>query len=466
MTEKKHPSGLSVLFSTEMFERISFYSMRAIFVLYMTKALMFDKAHASWVYGNYIGLVYITAILGGYLSDKYLGNRKSVVTGGFMMAFGQFLLFLSASFYSTSSAVPFMYGGLLLLAFGNGFLKPNISVMVGDLYQKNDKRIESAFTIFYMGINIGALLGPIISGYVGETDDPGDFKWGFLVACLGMIIGMMIFLSLKNKHLNTPDGTEIGMKPEIQTDHKQQPLTKIEKQRITAIGIMCLFVVFFWSAFEQSGVSLTFMADELIDRTILGFTIPASQFQIINPLCIIIFAPLFAILWQKLGTLNPSIPTKMAIGLFLVGIGFLIIAQASIGASSTNKINFIWLILMYSFHTFGELSISPVGLSMVKKLSPVRLTSFLMGIWFLTAGIANKTAGIIAALYPDGEPQTLFGFPIKTVYDFNMIFVFMTFGASALLLLMSKRINQLMHIDTFEAKDTITVQKEEIDAVA
>lgn len=445
MNSTKHPKGLVVLFSTEMFERISFYSMRSILILYLTKSLLFDKALASEIYGSYAGGVYVMAIFGGFIADQFMGTRRSVILGGFLMAIGQFFMYLSATYYNTDQAIPFLYAGLSVLALGNGFLKPNISVMLGDLYPKNDNRIDSAFTIFYMGINIGSLVGTMVSSILGETGNPADFRWGFLTACLGMIIGLIIFIIYKKRYLKTPTGDLIGNRPLKSENGQKAKLTTGDKKRIAAIVIMCCVTVFFWSAFEQSGISLTFLADEHINREILGVTVPASIFQIINPIAILLFAPVFVLIWNKLGNRNPSVPVKMGIGLCLVGFGFLLISLASIGAESGDKIGIIWIVLMYFLHTWGELSISPVGLSMVKKLSPVKLVSLLMGVWFLTAGIANKTAGVLAQLYPDNSSKMFLGYEINTISDFYMIFVYLSFLSGILLLVTSKQINKLMN---------------------
>src|SRR5689334_22562951 len=255
-----HPKGLYILFMTEMWERFSYYGMRAILILFMTKALLMDKALASNIYGSYTGLVYLTPLLGGYLSDRYWGNRKSILIGGLVMALGQFTMFFSGSMYGNAEASRLvMYGGLILLIFGNGFFKPNISTMVGQLYPPGDKRVDSAFTIFYMGINLGALFAPLVCGGLGDTGSPADFKWGFLAAGIGMLLGTIIFELFKNKHVITYDGKPVGMPPKTRTAEENAlnnaPLTSIDKQRIGVIFILSFFVIFFWAAFEQAGAS-------------------------------------------------------------------------------------------------------------------------------------------------------------------------------------------------------------------
>ncbi|MFO0436549.1 MAG: peptide MFS transporter, partial [Sphingobacteriaceae bacterium] len=356
-----HPKGLYVLFITEMWERFSYYGMRAIFVLFLTKALLYDKAFGSDIYGSYTGLVYLTPLIGGYMADRYWGNRKSIIVGGIMMAIGQFFMFLAGSFYqNVDLARIIMMGGLTMLIIGNGFFKPNISTMVGQLYPKGDKRVDSAFTIFYMGINLGAFFSPLVCGYLGDTGDPGDFKWGFLAACFGMIISLILFISLKDKYIVTPEGEAIGAKPnkarettdidstqEVKSEFTQgqiltwlgievalfslfmflgqgvigsfifslsiaapgfiisdRSLTKVEKQRIWVIYIVAFFVIFFWAAFEQAGAALTFFAAEQTDRTMFGTEIPASYFQSVNAVAIVIFAGIFVALWGFLGKRN------------------------------------------------------------------------------------------------------------------------------------------------------------------
>jgi|688.fasta_scaffold15347_8 POT family proton-dependent oligopeptide transporter len=452
-----HPKGLYVLFVTEMWERFSYYGMRALFVLYMTKALFFDKAKGSEIYGSYTGLVYLTPLLGGYMADRYWGNRKSIIIGGILMALGQFFMFLSGTFYEqVDLATPLMFSGLGFLILGNGFFKPNISTMVGQLYPEGDTRVDSAFTIFYMGINLGAFIAPLLCGYLGDTGSAADFKWGFLAACLGMVLSLILFISLKNKYIVTPEGEQIGVEPNSarhkNVDTPSVPvspklmaiwgsifvglflvffkvadldligsfifsltiaapgfiisdpsLTKIEKQRIWVIYLVAFFVIFFWAAFEQAGASLTYFAEEQTDRRLFGEVVPASYFQSINAVAIVIFAGVFVWLWGSLGKRNmePASPYKQAIGLFLLALGYLVIAFGVQGLTPGTKVSMIWLVSLYTIHTFGELCLSPIGLSMVNKLAPVKFASLLMGVWFLSTAAANKFAGTLSSLYPE-----------------------------------------------------------------
>jgi proton-dependent oligopeptide transporter, POT family len=497
---KGHPKGLYVLFITEMWERFSYYGMRALFILFMTKALLFDKALGSQIYGSYTGLVYLTPLIGGYLADRYWGNRKSIIIGGILMAIGQFFMFLAGTFYTNISlATILMFVGLGFLIFGNGFFKPNISTMVGQLYPKGDKRVDSAFTIFYMGINLGAFIAPLLCGYLGDTDSPADFRWGFLAACFGMILSVILFIWLKNKYIVSPEGEQIGLAPNNQrtvtetvgekkkfppvlfaiwgaiavvlfiffmfgfdfslwsefakapmayTNHiigmdfdlvgsvifslafaipgliiSDPTLDKIEKKRIWVIYIACFFVIFFWSAFEQAGASLTYFAEEQTDRRLFGGTVPASYFQSINAVAIVIFAPAFAWLWTKLGSRNmePASPFKQAMGLFLLAVGYLVIAFGVKGLEPGIKVSMMWLIALYTIHTFGELCLSPIGLSMVNKLAPVRLASLLMGVWFLANATANKFAGTLSGLYPEAVVPVTVIDELKTTSGFDLL---------------------------------------------
>ena len=502
-TQKGHPKGLYVLFITEMWERFSYYGMRALFILFMGKALLFDKALGSQIYGSYTGLVYLTPLIGGYVADRYWGNRKSIIIGGLLMAIGQFFMFLAGSFYTNVGfASTLMFVGLGFLIFGNGFFKPNISTMVGQLYPKGDKRVDSAFTIFYMGINLGAFIAPLLCGYLGDTDNPADFKWGFLAACFGMILSVILFIWLKNKYIVTPEGEQIGEKPNSQRNTNDETMTKemkkefkpitfviwgavalvlfcffmfgfsgdsfsewmkspmgyqhriigmdfdlvgsvifslaiaipgliisdpsldkVEKQRIWVIYVACFFVIFFWSAFEQAGASLTYFAEEQTNRNLFGSVVPASYFQSINAVAIVIFAPLFALLWTWLGkrSMEPPSPFKQAMGLFLLAVGYLVIAFGVKGLAPGMKVSMMWLVALYTIHTFGELCLSPIGLSMVNKLAPVRLASLLMGVWFLANATANKFAGTLSGLYPETLVPVTVVDNIKATSGFDLL---------------------------------------------
>ncbi|MDD3787140.1 MAG: peptide MFS transporter [Petrimonas sp.] len=510
-TKQSHPKGLYFIFVTGMAERFGYYGMRAIFALYLINALMFDKELSSTIYGNYTGLVYLTPLIGGYVADRYWGMRKSIFWGAVLMVLGQFLMFLSAwNFESTELAKWLMFGGLGALIFGNGFFKPNISTAVGQLYEPGDRRLDSAYTIFYMGVNLGAFLAPLLCGYLGDTGNPADFKWGFLAATVMMIFSLILYALKKDTYLVNPQGEPIGVKPAMKEDIDNAPasaemmekpkakldvkqtviwgaigvllyavfymlvfkgdvigsfiytacivipgyiisnksLTKIERDRIWVIYIIAFFVIFFWSAFEQAGISLTYFAEEQTNRTIFGKTIPTSWFQSLNAIFVVLLAPLFSTMWLKLGQKNmePASPTKQAIGLFLLSLGYLLIAFGVKDVAPGVRVSMLWLVGLYFIHTMGELSLSPIGLSMVNKLSPVRFASLLMGVWYLSMATSNKLAGTLSALYPEaGKSKSLFGFEIVTLHDFFMIFVFMAAIAAVILFFLSKRLQKLMH---------------------
>lgn len=513
-SSKGHPKGLYLLFVTEMWERFSYYGMRALFMLYMVQALLFDKEMASQVYGSYTGLVYLTPLIGGYIADRYWGNRHSIVIGAVTMAIGQFLLFLSACyFHHIEMAKYLMFCGLGLLILGNGFFKPNISTMVGRLYTADDSRKDAAFTIFYMGVNVGSTLAPLVCGLVGNTGHPEDFKWGFLASSLGMLLAATVFQAFKNKYICDPEGNPVGMPPARQdaatgkahatTGSGQQnqkhtflmgagivlltllfsvnwsgdaahlfadadwigsliyatvivmplviitdkSLTRTEQVRIGVIYIIAFFVIFFWAAYEQAGASLTFFADEQTDRTIGGWEMPAAYFQSFNPIMIVTLAPLFAAFWSFLGRhgIEPSSPRKQAIGLFLLSMGYLFIAFGVKNVEPGVKVSMIWLTGLYLIHTMGELCLAPIGLSLVYKLSPARFSSLLMGVWYLSTSAANKFAGLLSGFYPEkGISKSFMGYPIENLYDFFMLFVFMSGTAAVILFLLSGKLQKMM----------------------
>ncbi len=490
-----------MLFLTEMWERFSYYGMRAMFVLYMVKCLLLSKEDASQIYGSYTGLVYLTPLLGGYLADRYWGNRRSILLGSLVMALGQLLMFASACHYSSPAAMHIMFVGLGLLILGNGFFKPNISSMVGDLYEKGDSRSESAYTIFYMGVNVGAMIAPLWCGFVSNNEDPSGFKWSFLSAAVGMLIGGLTFYFLKNKYLRKPNGQPIGTKPSRKADADapktsgqkrslgfnllmgvifialfaafkvggndiigaaiysvsitvpimiicDRTLTVVERKRIGVIYAITFFVIFFWAAFEQSGASLTFFANEQTNRNIMGWEMPASYFQSFNPILIVLLAPVFNMLWSFLHRhgLEPKATMKQAFGLLMLGVGYLIIAYGVDGVSTAAKVSMMWLTGLYFMHTIGELCLEPIGLSIVNRLSPAKYSSLLMGVWFLSSAAANKLAGVLSALYPEeGQPvSSILGWQIAGLHDFFMIFVVMSFVAAIVLAVLSHRLERLM----------------------
>lgn len=411
----KHPPGLYLLFATEAWERFSYYGMRALLVLYLTTTVIqgglgFNDAWAFQLYGIFTGLVYFTPIIGGWITDNFLAKRTAITLGGIIMAVGNIVLFAMPN---TTG----LYLGLTLMIIGNGFFKPNISTLVGELYEGDDPRRDGAFTIFYMGINLGALVAPFVTGYLaqslfmdpngaGKADDIFGYRYGFLAAAIGMIIGQIIFNVLGNRYLGN-----LGTKPNVKVlkegntnVDKNIPLTKKEKQRTTVIFILAAFVVFFWAGFEQAGSSLTLYTDRFIDLSIGTFNVPSSWFQSVNPAFIIIFAPILSMIWIKMAHSgkNISVPAKMAMGLILLGVGFgfTILAVMKTGSDPENitvKANMLFMIMTYFFHTIAELVLSPVGLSAVSRYAPLKLASLLMGVWLSSSFIANLVAGQLAA---------------------------------------------------------------------
>lgn len=430
--QKEHPAGLRLLFFTEMWERFSYYGMRGLLILYLTKSLVegglgFSEDNAGLIYGVYTGLVYLTPIIGGWLADNYLGQRRSITIGGILMALGQFAL-------ASNMGLTTFYLGLGLLIIGNGFFKPNISIVVGQLYDNKDPRKDGAFNIFYMGINLGALLAPLVCGFLAEdffatkeTLSDGStritqyaFQYGFLAAGIGMTIGQIMFNGLAAKYLG-----DKGLRPQnknvaagdivdgMSADTKG--LSKEEKDRTWVIIILVAFVTFFWAGFEQAGGTFSLYTDKYINRTVSDFLIPTSWFQSVNPLFIVMLAPLFTVLWAKMakGNREPSTPVKMGLGMILLGLGFLLMVGAVLerGEAGTNeaiKANINWMLGTYLIHTCGELCLSPIGLSMVTKLAPVKLASLLMGVWFLSSFIANNLAGLTVGIVNELGAMTIF----------------------------------------------------------
>lgn len=564
-SQKGHPKGLSVLFATEMWERFNFYGMRALLTLFLVNALAFSEADSSIIYGGFLGLCYLTPMLGGYISDRYLGNRNCIILGGFIMGIGQLLMVLSATLYASNveTAKMIVWLALFVIIIGNGFFKPNISSMVGQLYPKNDGRLDSAFTIFYMGINMGAFLGMLVCPILGDVKVDGvrmvnAFKWGFLAASIAMFLGTVLFFFLKDKYVVKPNGEAIGAKPDfsksntadissIGTTAKTAPgeaekanftttaivgvlalmvvlffgihylslddnpikswvypfiyaagislavliltdtsITKIERQRITVIYFVAFFVIFFWACFEQAGSSLTFIADYQTDRRLFGWDMPPSFVQNANSIFIIVFALPFSWLWLKLQqrNLEPISPVKQSLGLALLALGFFIIAIQMKSLGPNEKLGVSWLILMYLFHTLGELCLSPIGLSLVAKLAPHRFSSLLMGVWFLANAAGYALAGTLGALLPptldkyklatdngidlkgilDGtitataqqldklhqlklatHYPTFAGFTIHNLYEFFMVFVILPGSAAVLLFLSTSFLKKWMH---------------------
>ncbi len=424
-----HPKGLFLLFSTEMMERFSYYGMRAILVLFLVSvtqdqqaaALLTDpnyqggipglgwtQADALSLYGTYTGLVYITPLIGGWLADNFLGQRQSVLIGGVLMALGQFALFVPDTILPLSSTAS-LYLGLAFIIAGNGMFKPNISTMVGDLYEEGDNRRDGAFTIFYMGINIGAFLSGILVGAVVVYT--GNYKYGFLMSGIAMVLSVVLQKLFANKYLGNI-GIEAAAKKELAANKgKKQTLTAIEVDRIKVILILGLFVIIFWAGFEQAGGLMNLYANDYTDRMIGNFEIPVAWFQSLNPFFIITFAPIVSMIWIKMGPKEPTSPVKFAMALLMLAIGFVFMIFATLeqGGDLTVKTSMYWLVGAYFFHTMGELCLSPIGLSMITKLAPLRLASLMMGAWFGFNAIANKVAGMIGSQIGEAGPMAIFG---------------------------------------------------------
>jgi len=463
----KHPKGLWVLFGTEMWERFNFYGMRALLTLFMINSLGMMESETSIIYGGFLALCYLTPMLGGFISDKYLGNRNCIILGGGLMAIGQFVMFVSASSFSSNLefARTLLWIALGIIVFGNGFFKPNISSMVGSLYPKQEKnKLDSAFTIFYMGINLGAFMGQLICPLLGDVKDVDGvrdihaFRWGFFVAGVAMLLGTLLFLFLKNKYVITPDGRTIGGLPKYNTSDdfeegeaqkanfsgksillavfafvflgmlfhlvfgqnivyslvyasgialagliiSDSSITKIEKDRILVIYVVSFFVIFFWAAFEQAGSSLTFIADNQTDRNFFGWSMPPSMVQIFNGLFIVIMAVPFSMLWDKLRNRSkePTSPLKQAMGLLIMALAYFIIANNVLGLGNSGLLAIKWLILLYFLQTCAELCLSPIGLSLVGKLAPRRFASLLYGVFFISNAAGYALAGTLGSIMP------------------------------------------------------------------
>ncbi len=393
-----HPRGLATLFFTEMWERFSYYGMRALLTLYMVGSVQqpglgFPISRATTIYGIYTMSVYLAGIPGGIIADRWLGHYRAVLVGGIIIATGHFSMAVPG--------LPFFFGGLTLIVIGTGLLKPNVSTIVGTLYSRDDERRDAGFSIFYMGINLGAFIAPIITTWLGQRI---NWHYGFVAAGVGMVLGLIQYV-YGRKHL-VPAGPE-GTPVEIRSDDSQKTtalpvdvpaekpkLTGTDWARIGAIVILTLFALLFWAGFEQAGSSLTLFADRATRLVVAGFSYPSGLFQSVEPLFVILFSPVFAWLWVRLGKRSPSSPAKFTLGLAFLSLSFLMIVPAARAfEQSGQRVSPMWLIGLYFLQMCGELCLSPVGLSMVTKLSPPRLVGFMMGVWFFATALGNYVAG-------------------------------------------------------------------------
>ncbi len=415
-----HPVGLYVLFFTEMWERFSYYGMRALLVLYLTSKTTDANPGVGWtqgealaLYGWYTALVYIMSIPGGILADKLLGQKKSVILGAILLVIGHSVLAVEAMWA--------FYTGLGFIILGVGCLKPNISTMVGGLYKKGDLRRDKGFTIFYIGINIGAFLSGLVVGYVGEVH---GWHYGFGLAGILMVFGLIQFLAGQKYLVHVGNYLAKSENAQDREDYKR-PLTKIEKDRIVVLLISFLLIIAFFAAFEQAGGLMNIYAKEKTNRMLMGWEVPATWFQSLNSFFIITLGVAVAAYWakRKLKGTEASSLFKMIIGLGIVGVGFLFMSAAAAEYDSTGSSMMIWLVLAYLFHTVGELCLSPVSLSFVTKLAPAKYASIMMGIYFATTGLGNKAAGLL------GESSTIFGeFKVFTgIAIFCIVFAILVF---------------------------------------
>lgn len=425
-----HPKGLSTLFFTEMWERFSYYGMRALLILYMTApiaagGLAMETSRAASIYGWYTFGVYAAAIPGGWIADRLLGQYRTVFVGGVIIALGHFLL--------AFGPLPFFYTGLAFIVVGTGLLKPNISTMVGSLYDERDARRDAGFSIFYMGINIGAGVAPLITGSLaqGITGQGGNWHWGFAAAGVGMTLGLIQYVIGKPRLASAMD--RLAVAPAARATAGTAPFTAAEWKRIGAIGVLFIAAILFWGAFEQAGSSLNLFADRMTRLEAFGRPFPSTWFQALNSAFLIVLAPVFAIVWIRLRQREPSSPAKFTFGLLFVGLGFLLLVPASRAGQAGVLVSPMWLVGVYFLHTIGELCLSPVGLSVVTKLAPVRIVGLMMGVWFLATAFGNKVGGWVAGFFDQFPLPSLFGAVAGT-----------TIGAAVILALLVKPIRRLM----------------------
>ena len=421
-----HPRGLSTLFFTEMWERFSYYGMRGFLILYMTKALGFTDQHAGLAYGNYVSSVWLTPIIGGFIADRWLGQYRSVLIGGIIIALGHFTL----AFHP----LPFLYVGLTLIVLGTGLLKPNISAIVGSLYEPGDERRDAGFSIFYMGINLGAFLGPLIAGKLAQGV---DWHLGFACAGVGMVFGVVQYVLGRGRLQPGIERLEAQRRARLAAQMgsgtPQAPLTADDWRRISAVVVLFVFASLFWGAYEQAGSTLNLFADRYVHLEFLGITLYASWFVSIQAAFVILLSPIFAWLWVKLGPRQPSSPAKFALALLFVGVAFVLLIPAGSLAQSGVKVSPLWLVAAYFIQELGELCLSPVGLSLVTKLAPVRFVSLVMGIFFLSNAAGNWLAGWSARFISTVPLVTLFG-----------VTAAVTIGAGVVLFLLLRPIRNLM----------------------
>jgi proton-dependent oligopeptide transporter, POT family len=414
-----HPRGLATLFLTEMWERFSYYGMRALLILYMVGSVQqpglgFGEKHAASIYGLYTMLVYLMGIPGGFIADRWLGHKRAVLIGGVIIALGHFSMAIPAG-------LAFFFAGLGLIVIGTGLLKPNVSTIVGTLYSPEDTRRDSGFSIFYMGINLGAFIAPLVTGWLGQK-----INWhiGFGAAGVGMTIGLIQYIAGQKYLVARSEGKSAQAARLEEAPPAKEPFNGRDWARIGAIFILSFFALMFWAGFEQAGSSLNLFADRATRLTIFGFNYPSSWFQSVEPLFVILFAPVFAWLWIALGRREPSSPVKFTLGLIFLSLSFaLIVPAAHIFERAGQRVSPWWLIGLYFLQMVGELCLSPVGLSMVTKLSPARVVGLMMGIWFLATALGNYVAGWVAGFLENRPFSEVFRIASLTVAGATVILI-------------------------------------------
>ena len=480
-----HPTGLSTLFFTEMWERFSFYGLRAILVLFMTASLAsgglgFDVERTGAIYGTYAASVYLMCLPGGWIADKVLGLRRSVFWGGVLIMLGQISL-------AMPNSGTFLYPGLILIALGTGMLKPNISAMVGTLYREGDVRRDAGFSIYYMGINLGAFFSPLICGWLAQgagfqriltnvgINPALSWHFGFAFGAFGMACGLIQYVVTGHRLGNAGIPVYGSPTPELLSAAKRKLFlglgivlavialvvalamtgtiaitatgigrgtdylliavvvgffswlflagdwTPNERKRLVVITVLFLGATVFWAAFEQAASTLNLFAQRQTQSSVFGIGFPPSWFQAVNALLIIVLAPVAGWVWVKLGPRDPSSPAKFSLGLFFLGAGFAVMILAATAAQGGQKVSPLWLVLTYLLHTIGELCLSPVGLSAMTKLAPARVVGLMMGVWFLATSIGNKIAGSVAGLYESFSLPSLFGAVTVTAIFFSVV---------------------------------------------
>jgi POT family proton-dependent oligopeptide transporter len=500
-----HPKGLFVLFFAEMWERFSYYGMRALLIFYLTKHWLFSDEDSGVIYGAYTALVYITPVLGGYLADRYLGQRKAVTYGAILLTFGHFLMGFEGSGGQDAASLNIFWLALAFIIVGSGFLKANISVIVGQLYPRTDVRRDGAYTIFYMGINLGAALGALLCGYLGETY---GWSYGFGAAGVGMLLGLIVFVVFKPLLLGrgeplNPEAlnkTVLGLKLEwllylvglvvvvicwwlVQNQSVVGTLLGIagailiayvlwtavrklephDRDRIFAAMFLIIGSILFWALFEQAGSSLNLFTDRHVDRA----GVPASVFQSLNAIYIVMLAPLFAWLWTSLGRkgLEPSAAAKFGLGIVQLGVGFLVLVAGSAAAGADSMVPVLFIFLIYLFHTTGELCLSPVGLSAMNRLAPAHLASLIMGTWFFASATGNFVAGLIASA-TGSEAASGEGAGREVVMAVYSQIGWIAIGVGVAVVVISPLIKKLMHLDTLRDDGPLEGQAEAGEAAA